>query len=103
MSERACSTSVCFRISFKLIQICVGRRMAQFAAHSDHLAFVMEGMGQNVVDDECRSADGGASIGEMKFRFSTELLIRQARQVRSSLPADFLLEESGVRDGRIFG
>jgi hypothetical protein len=77
--------------------------MAQLAAHSDDLAFVMEGMGQNVVDYERRSADRSVSIGEMKFRISIEPLICQARQVRSSLPADFLLQESGIRDGRALG
>lgn len=77
--------------------------MAQLTAHRNDLAFVMEGMGQHVVEDQCRSAEGGVSIGEMQFRICIELLIGQARQVRLSLSVDLLLEESGIRDGRIFG
>ena len=41
------------------------------------LTFVVEGMGQNVMEDESRSAEGFVSIGEMKFRIAVELFIRQ--------------------------
>jgi len=63
---------------FKLVQIGVGRRMSQSTTHCNNLAFVVEGMGQNMMEDECRSAEGPVSIGEMKFRIGVELLIRQA-------------------------
>lgn len=36
--------------------------MAQLAAHGNDLAFVVDGMGQNVVDDECKSANVDVSI-----------------------------------------
>ena len=52
--------------------------MAQFSAHRNDLAFVMEGMGENVMQNESRRADGFVSIGEMKFRIRVELLICQA-------------------------
>src|ERR1700721_74934 len=77
--------------------------MAQFAAHGNDLPLVMERMGQNMVEDECRSADCGGSIGEMKFRIDIELLIRQARQIRTGLTNDLLLQESGSRHIEKFG
>jgi hypothetical protein len=63
----------------------------------------MKGMGQDMVEDECRSADGDVSIWKMKFSVLVKLLIRQTRQIRVSPPADFLLEESRVEDRGTFG
>jgi hypothetical protein len=63
--------------SFKLIEISVGCRMPQRSAHSDDLALVVEGMGQDMVKDECRSANGDVSIGKLKFFGGVELLIRK--------------------------
>ncbi|SPE21691.1 hypothetical protein SBA5_320065 [Candidatus Sulfotelmatomonas gaucii] len=37
---------------------------------------MMERMGQNMMEDERRSANGVVSIGEMKFSIGIELLIR---------------------------
>ena len=51
--------------------------MAQLSAHRNDLALVMEGMGKDVMQNECRRADGFVSIGEMKLRIQVELLIRQ--------------------------
>jgi hypothetical protein len=64
--------------SFKLIKIGVGCRMTQRSTHSDDLALVVKCMGQDMVKDECRSANGDVSIGEMKFFGGVKLLIRQS-------------------------
>ena len=67
-------------------------RITQRTTHGNDLAFVMKGMGQYMMKDERRSADGDVPIGEMKFRIGVELLIRQVRQVRVGSPNNFLLE-----------
>jgi hypothetical protein len=90
------------RSSFKLVQIGVAGRTTQRTTHSNDLAFVMKGMGQDMMKDERRSADGDVPIGEMKFRISVELLIGQVRQISVGPPADFLLQESHIGDGRAF-
>jgi hypothetical protein len=77
--------------------------MTQLAAHGNDLALVVERMGQNMMEDERRSADGVVSIGEMKFRIGIELLIRQAGQIYPGLPADLLLQESGSSNIGAFG
>ena len=74
--------------------------MTKRATHGNDLAFVMKGMGQDMMKDERRSADGDVPIGEMKFRIGVELLIRQVRQVRVGSPNSFLLEESRIGDGK---
>ena len=51
--------------------------MPQRSAHSDDLALVVEGMGQDMVKDECRSANGDVSIGKLKLFGGVELLIRK--------------------------
>jgi hypothetical protein len=53
--------------------------MTELPAHRNDLTLVMKSMGHDVVQNERGSADGDVSIGEMKFRFRVELLIRQAR------------------------
>ena len=90
-------------ISFKLVEIGVGCRMAQCSTHCYDLALVMKGMGQDMVKDECRSADGYISIREIEFGVAVELPIRQSRQIRVSLLDDFLLEESRVGDRGTLG
>ncbi len=52
--------------------------MAQGSAHGDDLAFVMEGVGEDVVEDERRGADGGVSVGEMHLRVAVEVLLAEA-------------------------
>jgi|SRR5580692_7854773 len=89
--------------SSKLIEIGVGCRTPQRSAHSDDFALVVKGMGQNMVKDECRSANGDFSVGEMKFLSRIELLIRQTRQIGVSLPADFLLEVPRIGDRGTLG
>ena len=69
-----------FRCSlFKLVQIGIVGRMTQSTTHGNDLAFVMKGMGQDMMKDERRSADCDLPIGEMKLRIGIELLIRQVR------------------------
>jgi|HubBroStandDraft_3_1064219.scaffolds.fasta_scaffold1809198_1 hypothetical protein len=63
----------------------------------------MKGMGQDMVKDERRSADGHISIREIKFGVAVELPIRQSRQISVSLLDDLLLEESRVGDRRTLG
>jgi hypothetical protein len=67
--------------SFKPIQIGVGRRVTQRTAHGNDLAFVMEGMRQDMMKDKRRSADGDVPIGEMKLHIGIELVIGQVRHV----------------------
>ncbi len=69
--------------------------MAQYAAHGNDLAFVMECVGQKMMEDERRRTDGVVSIGEMKLRVGIELFVRQTRQIGKGQAADLLLEESG--------
>lgn len=63
---------------FKIVEIRVGRGMAEGAAHGDDLTFVMEGVGEDVVEDERRGADGGVSVGEMHLRVAVEVLLAEA-------------------------
>ena len=65
-------------ILFKMVEIGVGCRMAQCSRHCYDLALVMKGMGQDMVKDERRSADGDISIREIKFGLAVELPIRQS-------------------------
>ena len=52
--------------------------MAQLAAHSDDLAFVMEGVGKDVMKHQRRRANGFVPIGEMQLCICIELLDSQA-------------------------
>src|SRR6516225_6185293 len=81
-----------------MVEIGVRCRMAQCSTHGYDLALVMKGMGQDMVEDERRSADGDITIREIKFGVTVKLPIRQSRQISMSLLDDFLLEESRVRD-----
>jgi transposase-like protein len=49
-------------ILLKLIQIGVGRGIAQDTAHRDDLAVVMESVSQDVMEDECGRPDRDVSI-----------------------------------------
>ena len=86
--------------SFKLVQIGVGSRVTQCTAHGNDLAFVMEGMRQDMMKDERRSADGDVPIGEMKLRIGIELSIAQGRQISVRRLADFLLQEFCIGEDR---
>jgi hypothetical protein len=86
-----------------MVEIGVGCRMAQCSTHCYDLALVMKGMGQDLVKDKRRSADGDISIRESEFGVAVELPIRQARQISVSLLDDFLLEESRVGDRGALG
>ena len=68
----------CTQFLFKVIEIRVRRRIAEGAAHGDDLAFVMEGVGEDVVEDERRGADGGVSVGKMQLRVAVEVLLAEA-------------------------
>ena len=65
-------------ILLKLIQIGVGRRIAQDTTHRDDLAFVMESVSQDVMEDECGRPDREVSIGEMQLRGGNEVLLAKA-------------------------
>jgi hypothetical protein len=65
-------------ISFKVVEIGVGCRMAQCSTHCYNLALVMKGMGKEMVKDERRSTDGDISIREIKFGVAVKLAIRQS-------------------------
>ena len=62
----------------KLIQIGVGRGVAQDTAHRDDLAFVMESVSQDVMEDECGRPDRNVSIREMQLRGDNEVLLAKA-------------------------
>ena len=64
--------------SFELVEIGVGRGMAQGAAHGDDLAFVMEGVSQDVMKNKRWSSDGRLPVREMQFCICIELLVCQA-------------------------
>ena len=74
--------------------------MIQCTAHGNDLAFVMEGMRQDMMKHERRSADGDVPIGEMKLRIGIELLIGQGRQISVGRLADFILKESYIGEYR---
>jgi hypothetical protein len=86
-----------------MVEIGVGCRMAQCSTHCYDLALVMKGMGQDLVKDERRRADGDISIPEIELGFAVELPIRQSRQISVSLLDDFLLKESRVGDRGTLG
>ena len=48
--------------------------MTERTTHGNNLAFVMKSMGQDMMQDQRRSADRDVPIGEMKFGISVELL-----------------------------
>ena len=50
-----------------MVESGVGCRMAQCSTHCYDLALVMKGMGQDLVKDERRRADGDISIREIKL------------------------------------
>jgi len=49
--------------------------MTEGPAHGNDLAFVMESVGQNMMQDKGGGADGSVSVGEMKVYIEVELLI----------------------------
>ena len=63
----------------------------------------MKGMGEDVVEDERRRADGGVSVGKMHLRIAVEVLLAEARKVVQRSEADFALELAGFGDGRVAG
>jgi hypothetical protein len=73
--------------------------MAEGAAHRDNLAFVMEGVGEDVVKHEGRRADSGVSIRETECGVAVELLIVEAGEIVEGLASHFAPEGSGVGDG----
>jgi hypothetical protein len=56
-----------WRPSFNLAQIGIGCGMAQYATHRHDLSLVVKGVGEDMMEHECRSANGRVSIGETKF------------------------------------
>jgi len=52
--------------------------MAQDTAHSDDLAFVMESVGEDVMEDERGRPDRDVSIREMQLRGGIEILLAKA-------------------------
>jgi len=75
--------------------------MPEDATHGHNLALVMEGMRQDMMNDEGWSADGTTPIRITQLHISIELLIRQSRQIREGLFTDFALQESGISDGGV--
>jgi hypothetical protein len=63
--ERSLGTFATIVFSFKLVQICVGGRVAQRTTHGNDLTFVMKGMRRHMMEDKCWGADGDVPIGEM--------------------------------------
>jgi hypothetical protein len=74
--------------------------VTQRTAHGNDLAFVMEGMRQDMMKNKRRGADGDVPIGEMKLCIGIELLIGQGRQVTMGRLADFLLQEFYICEDR---
>jgi len=77
--------------------------MAEDTAHRDDLAFVMESVSQDVMEDERGRTDRDVSIGKMQLRGGIEILLAKARQIIQCSHADFALEASGVGDGGPIG
>jgi hypothetical protein len=63
---------------FELIQVGVRRGIAEGAAHCNDLTFVVESVGEDVVEDERWGADGGVSVGKMQLRTGVEMLLAEA-------------------------
>jgi len=61
-----------------VVEIGVGGGVAQDATRGHDLAFVMEGVGEDVMKDQRGSADGDISVGKAQLRIGVELLIRYA-------------------------
>lgn len=62
----------------KLVQIGIRGRVAECAAHRHDLAFVVEGVGKDVMQDERWSADGAVSVRKMKFGVGVQLLVSES-------------------------
>ncbi len=77
--------------SFKLTQIGLRRWMPEHAAHRDDLAFVMEGMCQNMMDHERWSANGKLSFGIAQLCIAADLLIRETSQICEGLLTNLAL------------
>ena len=86
--------------SFKLVQIGIVSRMAERTTHRNHLAFVMECMGQDMVQNQRRCANRNISIREMKFSIGVNLVIRKGRQIRVCSCGDLLLQATRIGNGR---
>lgn len=59
----------------------------------------MEGVGQDMMQDECGTADGKVSTRKAQLNVLVELLIRQAGQICEGLLANIALQKPGVSDG----
>ena len=59
----------------------------------------MEGVSEDVMEDERRGADGGVSVGKMHLRIAVEVLLAEARKVVQRSEADFALQGSSFRNG----
>ena len=53
----------------------VGRGIAQDTTHRDDLAFVMESVSQDVMEDDAGRPNRDVSIGEMQLRGGNEVLL----------------------------
>ena len=62
----------------KLVQIGIRGRVSECAAHRYDLAFVVEGVGKDVMQDERWSADGAVSVRKMKFGVRVQLLVSES-------------------------
>jgi len=76
--------------------------MAEFAAHGNNLALVMEGVGEDVMENEGRSAHGMVSVRKIKLCRRVQLLLGQPREILQRSISDFFLKTNGISDRRKF-
>lgn len=86
-------------VSFELIEVGVRRGVAENAAHRDDLAFVVESVGEDVMEDERRSADSCVSVGEMKFGGGIELVLGEGGEIGKRLAHGSMLQITDIGDG----
>jgi len=76
--------------------------MAEFAAHGNYLAFVMKGVGEDVMKNKGRSANGVVSVRKIELCLGVQLLLSQPSEILERSISGFPLKTNGVSDGRKF-
>jgi len=72
--------------------------VAECAAHRHDLAFVVEGVGKDVMQDERWSADGAVSVRKMKFGVGVQSLVSESAEVEMSSLTRLMLQANGISD-----
>jgi hypothetical protein len=88
----------------ELVQVGIRRWIAERTAHGYDLAFVVEGVRKDVVENEGGSANSVIAVWEVELHLRVQLFIVRGGEVGSGATADFLLKNGGVSNtGEVAG